>query len=260
MGANALGSRRIWAGLLAAALLTTAAAGAASAADLVFLCPGALASTAKEVLPEFQKATGQHVDTIVGPIGAHAERVRKGEAADVVVVSEPQWKELEKEGKIDAAVHAVIASVGIGVFVKQGATKLQIATVGDLKQELLKARAIAIGDPANGSPVGAYAMRLFERLGIASEVKPKLRLIKGLPIAAVASGEAELGLAQISEIVSATGVELVGPLPADVQNTTVFTATIPKQASNPSAAKELIEVLRSPKTVSLLRAKGLETP
>ena len=143
---------------------------------------------------------------------------------------------------------------------KQGATKLQIATVGDLKQELLKARAIAIGDPANGSPVGAYAMRLFERLGIASEVKPKLRLIKGLPIAAVASGEAELGLAQISEIVSATGVELVGPLPADVQNTTVFTATIPKQASNPSAAKELIEVLRSPKTVSLLRAKGLETP
>jgi molybdate transport system substrate-binding protein len=255
-----LGIQQTWAGLLAAVLLTTAAAGAASAADLVFLCPGALAPTAKDMLPEFQNATGQHVDVIVGPIGAHTERVRKGEAADVVIVSARQWDELAKEGKIDPAVRTVVARVGIGVFVKRGSPKPQIATVDDFKRELLKARTIALGDPGNGSPVGAFAMGLFERLGIRSEVEPKLRLIKGLPIGAVASGEAELGLAQISEILPATDVELVAPLPADIQNTTVFIAAIPKQANNPLSARQLIEFFRSPKIVSLLGARGLEAP
>jgi molybdate transport system substrate-binding protein len=257
VGTRVRGIQQIWTALLGATLLTMAAAGA-SAADLVFLCPGALAPTANDVVPEFQNVTGQPVATIVGSVGAHTERIRKGEPADMVVVSARQWEDLEREGKIDPAVRTVIARVGIGIFVKQGSPKPAIATVDDFKRELLKVRSIALGDPANGSPVGSYAMGLFERLGIRSDVEPKLRLIKGLPIKAVASGEAELGLAQISEIVSGSDVELVGPLPADVQNTTEFIATIPKQASNPRAAKELIELFRSPKTVSLMRVRGLE--
>ena len=147
------------------------------------------------------------------------------------------------------------------MFIRKGIAKPNIDSVEAFKQTLLSAHSFALGDPAIGSPVGAYAIRLFERLGIAAEMRPKLRLVAGLPVAPVAKGEvdAEMGIAQLSEIVSVPGVTLVGLLPAEIQNVTLYTTAIPLAASDPARAKKLIDFLKSATARRALEANGLQT-
>lgn len=250
---------RIRAGVLAATVLLCIGVSPAGAADITFLCAGALRSTVSELIPEFTAMTGHNVKPVFGPIGAHAARVRKGEPVDLAIVSPQQWDILQKEGKLDASVRPLIAKVGIGVFIKKGATRPDIGSVEAFKSALLTAHSIALGDPDGGSPVGAYVVRLLDRLGIGAGVAPKLRLVRGaVPIEPVIKGDADIGLAQVSEIVSVADIELVGPLPAEIQNYTVFTAAIPVNAKEQVAAKALVDFLTSARARSVLKAKGLE--
>jgi molybdate transport system substrate-binding protein len=139
------------------------------AAEITFLCPLALESSMKELIPEFQRTSGHNVKAMFAAIGVGADRVRNGDAADLAIVSPQRWEDLQKEGKLDSTVRVVIAKVGVGIFVKKGAAKPDISSVETFKRTLLNASSIALGDPATG-PVGAYAVRLFDRLGISAEL------------------------------------------------------------------------------------------
>jgi molybdate transport system substrate-binding protein len=215
----------------------------------------------EKILPEFTAATDYKVTATFTAIGAITDRVRKGEHIDLATVSSRQWDDLAKAGKIDPATRVVIAKVGLALFVRNGSTKPDIHSVDEFKRTLLSARSFALGDPAIGSPVGAYASQLFERLGIAAEMRSKLKLVAGLPVAPVAKGEvdAELGMAQLSEIVSVPGVTLVDLLPSEIQNFTIYTTAIPVSAHEPLAAKKLVDFLKSASARQILEANGLQT-
>ena len=175
-------------------------------------------------------------------------------------MSPQQWEDLQKEGKIDPGVQVVIAKVGYGLFVKVGAPKPDISSVESFKSAFLNARSIALIDPTLRGPTPIYATHLFDRLGISSGLRPKSKFAGG-PAALfelVVQGDAEIGLAQISEILAAPGVELVGPVPADIQGFTIFTTAIPANAKEPAAAKALIDFLTSAKAAGLLKLRGLE--
>lgn len=147
------------------------------------------------------------------------------------------------------------------MVVKEGAAKPDISTDEAFKKALLAAQSIAYIDPAAGGSSGIYVARMLEKLGIADEMKSKSRLIPGGAVAEhIAKGEAELGIHQISEILPVKGVTLVGPLPADLQNYTVYAAAVSATAKEPAGAKALVEMLSGPAAAGVLKAKGMESP
>jgi len=134
-----------------------------------------------------------------------------------------------------------------------------VSNVEAFKQALLKARSVAYIDPASGGSSGIYVDKLLERLGIADQIRPKAKLKKGGHVAdLVVSGEAELGVHQISEIVPVKGAVLVGPLPKEIQNTTTYAAGLSASAQNKDAAQGLIRALSGPAAAAMLKSKGME--
>ena len=173
-------------------------------------------------------------------------------------MSPKQWDSLKDDGKIASETRVVLGSVGIGIFVKKGAARPDIGSIASLKQALLEARSIAVRDAAGGSPVGSYVISLLERLGIAAELKPKLRLTADRPYRAVIAGDAEIGFSTMTEILETPEVDVVGPLPDEVQNVLSFVAAIPKNAKNGAGAKALIDFLSSPKARAVFRSRGIQ--
>jgi molybdate transport system substrate-binding protein len=241
-------------------LTALATQASAEAAEIKFLCGFALASAMKEIIPEFQSATGHAVIASYASVGAVADRVRQGEMVDVAIVSPAQSRALETEGKLAAASSVSVAKVGIGVAVKMGAGKPDVGTVDAFKGTLLRARAIAMADPARGSPVSAYLLGLFDRLGMGSELKRKTILTPSNveSFAALANGSADIAASQVSEIIASPYADLAGPLPSEIQSFTVLTATIPASAAAPEAAKAFIEFLTSAGAGSIYKSKGME--
>ena len=247
------------AALAAVAMLATATY--ASAADITFLCAAALQSPMQELIAGFQRASGHSVQVEYANIGIITERVRKGDEADLATVSPQQWESLQKDGKVSADSRVVISKVGLGVFVKKGGEKPDVSSVDAFERTLLHARGIAVADPEGGSPEGMYLMPLFDRLGISKEIKSKLQITAarhGATVEAVLKGDADIGFTQMNEIIVSSEVDLVGPLPADIQHFTVFTAAIPASARNSAAAKAMIEFLISPRALAVFKSKGLE--
>src|SRR5688572_28435355 len=205
-------------------VLFAAAPEIALSAEIRILYPTALAPVFRELLPQFERSSGHKVIAQFGPAGAIADRVRKGEAADVAIVTRSQSAALQTEGKIAVGSGVGLAKVGIGLYVAKGGPKPDIASVDSFKRALLAANTIALIDPSTGGASGIYLMALFERLGLASEIRPKLRLFpSGSAIFfAVAKNEVEIGFGQVSEILSHPTVDLIGPLPGEIQNYTHF--------------------------------------
>jgi len=197
-----------------------------------------------------------------GAIGAMTERVQNGEAADVVIVSGQQVELLEKEGRVVSGSSADIAKVGVGVFVRKGAPKPDISSVEAFKRAMLASKSIGWNDPAAGAPVSIYVIGVMDRLGIADVMKPKTVAFKlrSERFEAVARGDVEIGFNQISEIVAAQGVDLVGPLPAPIQNYTLFAGGIVASSRDQEAAKQLIRFTSSPAAQVIWNAKGFEAP
>ncbi len=154
-----------------------------------------------------------------------------------------------------------VARVGVGVVVKEGAPSPDISNVDAFKRALIAAKSVAYIDPASGGSSGIYLTGLFDKLGIAADIKPKAKLKQGGYVAdLIANGEAELGLHQISEILPVKGVKLVGPLPAEIQNYTTYGAAVGTDAKQPDAARALIKLLTGPAAEGVLKARGMERP
>lgn len=244
-----------------AGLTIVAIESCARAENITFLCAAALQPVMQELLPEFQKASGHNVKVEYANIGIITERIRRGDEADLAIVSPQQWESLQKDGKVSTDPRIAIGKVGLGVFVKKGAARPDISTVDAFKRTLLNAPSIAVADPKGGSPEGAYLIPLFDRLGVSSEIKSRLLITParhGATVDAVVKDDSDIGFTQMNEIIGSNDVDLVGPLPADIQNFTVFTAAIPVSAKDVVAAKTLIKFLTSPRAVTVFKSKGLE--
>ena len=230
----------------------------ATAAEIKILTAGAFRQVVVALVPDFQKQTGHTVTVDNGTTGELTKRIEGGEAFDIVVITPAVVDGMVATGKIVAGSRINLAGVDIGVMVKEGAPKPDVSTVEAFKQALLAAKTVAYLDPASGGSSGIYIDKLLERLGIADQVRPKAKLKKGGHVADfIASGEAELGLHQISEILPVKGVVLVGPLPKEIQNTTIYAAGLSATAKNKEAAQAMIKYLSGPDAAAVLKSKGM---
>jgi len=231
----------------------------ARAAEIKLLYAVALQPAMVALIPDFEKSSGHKVTIGYGTAGAVADRVQKGEAGDIVISSVPLIDQLQAQGKVVAGSRVNIAKVGVGVFVRKGAAKLDISSADAFKRSMLAARSIAYPDPAGGGASGIYVASLLERLGIAAEMKPKTKLTTPATLyTSVGSGEVEIGFNQVSEILAQPPVELIGPLPSAIQNYTQFSPGIVAGSGQTDAASTLVTFLYSPAAKTVLKAKGFE--
>ena len=233
----------------------------ANAAEMRVLITTAMKAAIDDLGPAFEKAAGHKLTTTYGPSGALAKRIAGGEPADLVILA-GGIDDLIKQGKIVADSRRDVARVRIGVAVRKGAARPDIATVASFRETLLKAKSVAYVDPAAGGASGIYLAKMLERLGILKEVNAKARLARGgtedMVSAIVARGEAEIGLQQISEIMSVPGAELVGPLPDELQTVTVYTAGVPGTAKEAAGARAFAAFLTTPAAAAVYKIKGLD--
>jgi molybdate transport system substrate-binding protein len=241
--------------------LSAAAHDPVGAAEIKVLATTAMKSSLDALAPQFAAASGHTPRIVYGPSGALTRRIAEGERVDLVILA-GGIDSLIEQGRVLRDSRADIAAARIGVAVRKGAAKPDISSPDAFRATLLAARSVAFAGPASGGASGVYLMKMFDRLGIAAEVNAKARFARGGPdglvSALVAAGEAEIGLQQISEILSVDGVDLVGPLPEPLQSVTVYSAGILGNAGQPEAAASLIGFLKSPAAAAVFRAKGLE--
>ena len=233
----------------------------AAAGEIKVLAGSAVDTAFAVLIPQYERASGDKVRFDGdGAIGQMAKRVEAGEAADVIVVSRPLIDGLEQKGRLMPGTSRVIARMGVGVFVRKGAPKPDISTPDAFKAAMLATKSIGYNDPALGAPVSLYLLGLFERMGIANEMKQKTVVFRqrNERFAPVARGEVEIGFNQLGEIIVQPGIDLVGPLPAPIQNYTVFTAAVVAAGKNPEAAKRFIDFIASRDAAAVFKAKGFE--
>jgi molybdate transport system substrate-binding protein len=243
---------------LAAALLL---AGPASAAEVRVMISGGLTAAFKELVPEFERATGNKVLIAYGPsmgttVNAIPVRLERGEPADVLIMVGYALGDLIKNGKVVADSRVDLVESPIGIAVKAGAPRPDISSADALKRALLAAKTIAYSDSASGVYVST---EMFKKLGIEEEMKAKARMIPATPVGEiVAKGEAEIGFQQISELKPVAGIDIVGPVPDDLQKITVFSAGIAIVSKEPEAGKTLIKFLGSAAAHDTIVNSGLD--
>ena len=237
---------------VAAALLS----GVASGAEIRVLSTQATEQSYRELVPQFEKATGHKVITLfTGTLDAD-KRLAAGEAYDLLIMSKDSIEQHMKSGKVIQGSRVDLARSGVGVGVKAGAPKPDISSVNALKRTLINAKSIGYST----GPSGNYVIAMFERLGIADQVKPKLKqTASGVFVGSIiASGEVEIGFQQVSELSQFEGVDFVGPLPAEVQNYTVFSSGILSGAKEAEAARALVRFITSQQAAAVYRRRGME--
>ena len=244
-------------GILSASLLS----GAASAAEICVMISGGLTAAYKVLVPEFERATGHKVLTAYGPsmgttTNAIPVRLERGEPADVLIMVGYALDNLAKEGKVIPDSRVELVKSPIGIAVKSGAPKPDISTADALKRALLAVKTIAYSDSASGVYVST---EMFDKLGIAEAMKDKARKIPATPVGEiVARGDAEIGFQQVSELKPVEGIDIVGPLPDELQKITVFSAGIASVSKEPEAGKALIRFLGSPAARAEIVKSGMD--
>jgi molybdate transport system substrate-binding protein len=232
----------------------------ADAAEINALISTALKAATDELLPPFERAHGHTIRASYGPSGALIPRFNAGQPADIFLTDSAAIDELIKEGKVVPG-RIDLARTGIGIAVRKGAPKPDVSSPEALKQALLAARSVGHAAPAGGSITAPHIMRMFEQLGIAAEMAPKVRLAAGGPngrvSVLVSSGEADIGLQQVSELMSNPDVEVIGMLPAELQQITTYSAGITISAKEPDAARMLIHFLAAPEAIAIYKLRGL---
>jgi molybdate transport system substrate-binding protein len=250
----ALGTRHIVRTLaICAGLLTSSAAGAA---EIKVIASNAVKEPYVKLVPVFEKKSGHHVTVDWGGTADIVKRTSGGEVADIVITTSAYIDALTKEGKLVPGSRVDLAKSTIGVALRPGAPKPDLTNGETLKKSLLAAKSIIL----SGGPSGVYLAELFQKMGIAEQIKAKTtRLAPGeSPGEAVAHGQGDIGFTQVSELLAVKGIVYLGPVPADVQQVTVFSAGIGRNAPQPDAAKALVRFLTSAEAAPVLRETGLQ--
>ena len=212
--------------------------------------------------PKFERATGHKLAISFTTAGAAVKRAQGGEAADVVIATRQGIDGLVKNSKAAADNVTALASAGISVAIRKGAPKPDISSPDVLKRTLLAAKSISYVDPASGGASGIHFAKVLDRLGIANEMKSKTIFpnpkTPGEVGALVANGEAEIGVHIIVELIPVAGIDILGPLPGDLQNTIVFASAIMANARDAEASRALVNFLRTPEAAAVIQAKGME--
>jgi molybdate transport system substrate-binding protein len=254
--------------VLATVVALLVATAAANAAEINAFISTAIKAATDELLPPFERATGHTIRASYAPSGALIPRFDRGEPVDVFLTDSTAIDELIKRGKIVAdrtnLARTDLARTGIGIAVRKGAPKPDVSSAEALKRALLAAKSVGHAAPSGGSITAAHIQGVFRRLGIAAEMAPKVKLAAGGPngrvSVLVSSGEAEIGLQQVSELLSNPEVEVIGMLPAELQQTTIYSAGVTTSAREAEAAKALIKALTAPSAAVIYKAKGLDPP
>lgn len=236
--------------------------GAVYAADVHVLATGALSAAFRELAPAYEQQTGNHLIISWGPSygtspDALPMRIRSGEAMDVCLMIRPALDEQIRKGKFVPDTRVDIVASRIGVAVQAGMPKPDVSSVDKLRDTLLAARSVAFSEGASGTYI---TETLFEKLGIADQMKARSVQIKGKELVGTAlkRGDAELGLQQISELRAIDGIEYVGPLPEAVQKTSIVSAALAANAKEPAGAAALISYLKTPAASAVLEKTGLD--
>ena len=227
----------------------------AHAAEIKVLSSNALKSAIEEIAPQFEKASGHKLMVVWGAAVPLRAQIEKGEVFDATILNTPGIDALVSQGKLDSATRTPLARSSVGVAVRKGAPKPDISTTDAFKRALLDAKSITYVEQGQS---GIYLKDLFVRLGIADAIKPKLKLAPTAAAEFVARGEAEIGMTQISEILPFAGAELVGPLPAEIQNHIHVSAATGAGSKQSDAAKALLKFLATPDAARVMKVKGLE--
>ncbi|MGB6556517.1 MAG: molybdate ABC transporter substrate-binding protein [Pseudolabrys sp.] len=246
--------------LAAIAVFLIAQAGLVKAAEVKVFSTIGVQAALEELAPKFEQATGSKLNITWATAAILVKRVQAGETADLMVLTKQSLDALTKDNKATAGADAVFASSGMAVVVKKGAPKPDISTPDAFKQALINAKTIAYSDPAAGGASGVYFAKLLERMGIADQMKAKTRHPppSGNSANLVVAGEADLAIQQEPEVMSVAGIDMVGPLPADLNNITAYAAGIGAGSQQADAATALIRFLHSPEAQAVFKAKGLK--
>lgn len=241
------------------AVLLLASASTARADEVKVLSAGAMRSIVTDLAESFKRETGHTVAMTFGTVGQTRQKLTSGEPVDVVIMTDAAIDDVARQGAVLEGSRTDLARTGMGVGVREGAPRPDIATTDAFKAMLLGAKSIVYVDPAQGATSGVHFKSVLERLGIADAVKAKTQLVPGgYPAEKVASGEAEVVVHQISEIVPVKGVVLVGPLPPDLQKVTVYSAGLATGARSADAARAFVAYLARPEFKAKLAAAGLD--
>ncbi len=246
---------------LAACALAMSVSISATAAEIKVLTAGAFKPVVMALAPDFEKQTGHKLIVDNDTAGALVRRIAGGEAFDLVLLTPAAIVQLAQAGKVAANASTPLARVAIGVAVKRGAPLPDIGSVAAFTQVLQQARAVAYIDPASGGSSGIYLAQLFEKMGLAAQIKAKAVLVPGGLVAQrVVSGEADIAIHQISEILAVPGAALVGPIPAEIQNYTVYAGVISTAPKDRAAAEALLDMLGGAAARAVLQDKGMQAP
>jgi molybdate transport system substrate-binding protein len=239
-----------------AGLTLIQAGGAARSAEIRVFSTAAPRGVLRELTPDFERTTGHRLVITYEFSTDLKRRIEAGDPFDVAILPPEIADELMRHGKLAAGSRVDLGRTGLGVAARRGAPKPDVATVDALRRALLAAPTVAY---ANGGTTGEHVRNILAQLGITEAMTPKLRPYpSGGALEALARGEVDLVVIGISPILDATGVELIGWLPAELQSYVVFAASIGAAAGDSDAARAFLSTLTSPATLALFKVRGFE--
>jgi molybdate transport system substrate-binding protein len=247
---------RVSGAIAVAGLLATVAL--AQAGEVRVISAGAVKSIVTDLVPAYEKETGNKVVMEFGPMGFVRQKLAS-EPADVVIMSDTVLDDTIAKGGVVAGSRTDIWRTGMGVGVREGAPKPDISSLDAFKRALLEAKSIVYVDPASGATSGTHFAAVLQKLGLAEALKAKTRLVPGgYPAELVAKGEVDMVVHQISEIVPVKGVTLVGPLPKEIQKVTIYAAGLASKSANTGLARGFVAFLNRPDFRAKFAEAGLD--
>jgi molybdate transport system substrate-binding protein len=242
--------------ILAAAFGALLLSGAAQSAEMTVLASGAVQEIVAELLPQFEQSSGHQAKVSWSGTANIKKRIDAGETYDLVIVGAPEIDAFIMDGKVKPGTRVDLVRSGVGVAVRKGSPKPDLSSAAALKHSLLAAQSVAYST----GPSGVYVQKMFEKLGIADQMKSKSKVTaSGTRVGDyLGRGEAEIGFQQIAELIHEPGIDYVGPLPPEVQNITLFSSGIHTGAKQPDAAKAFQAFLVSAKNIPVIKKNGME--
>ena len=232
--------------------------------DIKVISSTAMKTSMDVLMPQFEQASGHKVSFSYGPSRRMAKHVADGEANDVAIVTDKAVDDLIKQGRIVPGTRADIAHSAMALAVQQGAPKPDISTPEKFKQTMLAAQSLGMSNPVGGGVSGGILIGIFEQLGIAQQMKPKLTFGAGGPAGLIGfllvRKEVEVGIQQMPELMAVPGIDIIGKLPFGMRTVSVFSAGLSTAASDAAAARALIAFLTTPQAKTAIRSMGMEVP